>query len=101
MPSAQRRALGKTNLGSHSKENRMASIATPTTLTPATELAAKNKAHFPNETPEYRKERNALLAEEIELRRHIERVAELRRTMPLGGKVPENYTFEGERGTVH
>ena len=44
-------------------------MAENTTLTPATELAAKNKSHFPNESPEYRKARNALLAEEIELRR--------------------------------
>ena len=48
------------------KENRMADN---TILIPAAELAAKNKAHFPNESPEYRQARNALLAEEIELRR--------------------------------
>jgi len=70
-------------------------------LTPATELAAKNKVHFPNESSEYRHARNALLAEEIELRRHIERVAALRRSLPLGGKIPEDYTFEGENGSVH
>lgn len=70
------------------------------TLTPATELTADNPIHFPNESPEYRKARNALLAEEIELRRHIERVAELRRAMPVGGEVPENYAFEGENGAV-
>lgn len=40
-------------------------------LIPAAELVAKNKAHFPNESPEYRRARNALLTEEIELRRHI------------------------------
>ena len=40
-------------------------------LIPEAELAAKNKAHFPNESPEYRRARNALLTEEIELRRHI------------------------------
>ena len=56
------------------KENRMADI-----LIPASELAAKNKAHFPNESPEHRQARNTLLAEEIELRRHIEHVAALRR----------------------
>lgn len=39
-------------------------MATTTTLTPATELATKNKSHFPNETPEYRQARNTLLAEE-------------------------------------
>jgi len=36
-----------------------------TILIPAAELAAKNKAHFPNESPEYRQARNVLLAEEI------------------------------------
>jgi predicted dithiol-disulfide oxidoreductase (DUF899 family) len=34
---------------------------------------------FPNETPEYRAARDALLREEIELRRHAERVAAQRR----------------------
>ena len=70
-------------------------------LTPATALAAKNQAHFPNESPEYRRARNALLAEEIELRRNIERVAELRRALPLGGAIPEDYTFQGPNGQVH
>jgi predicted dithiol-disulfide oxidoreductase (DUF899 family) len=69
-------------------------------LIPAAELAAKNKAHFPNESPEYRRGRNALLAEEIELRRHIERVATLRRALSRGGEIPEDYTFEGHGGTV-
>ena len=44
-------------------------------LAPAQKLAATNKAHFPNESAEYRRARNALLGEEIELRRQIERVA--------------------------
>ena len=69
-------------------------------LTAATELAAKNKVQFPNESSEYRHARNTLLAEEIELRRHIERVAALRRSLPLGGKISEDYTFEGENGSV-
>jgi predicted dithiol-disulfide oxidoreductase (DUF899 family) len=75
-------------------------MATNTALTPAPELAAKNNLHFPNETPEYRKARNTLLAEEIELRRHIERVAALRRALPLGGTVPKDYTLESERGPI-
>ncbi|QEE30726.1 DUF899 domain-containing protein [Terriglobus albidus] len=70
-------------------------------LTPATELAAKNQMHFPNESQEYRRARNALLAEEIDLRRNIERVAELRRALPLGGRIPEDYTFQGPNGQVH
>ena len=69
-------------------------------LIPTAELAVKNKAHFPNESPEYRQARNALLAEEIELRRHIERVAALRRALPDGGVIPEDYVFEGHNGTV-
>ncbi|QNI37441.1 DUF899 family protein [Edaphobacter albus] len=75
-------------------------MASHVSLTPATELAAKNKSHFPNETSQYRQARNALLTEEIELRRHIERVAEMRRSLPLGGKIPEDYTFESEHGAV-
>jgi predicted dithiol-disulfide oxidoreductase (DUF899 family) len=66
-------------------------------LTPASELARTNPIRFPNESPEYRRAREALLAEEIELRRHIERVAEQRRALPPGGQVKE-YRFEGERG---
>ena len=71
-----------------------------TTLAPAAQLAAKNEIRYPNESPEYRRARQALLAEEIELRRHIERVAEQRRSLPDGGEVPKNYRFEGERGPV-
>lgn|GEM_PF-5419776 len=40
-------------------------------LTPANELAKKNGVRLPNESSEYRIARNSLLAEEIELRRHI------------------------------
>lgn len=55
---------------------------------------------FPNESAEYRKARNALLAEEIALRRQIEAVAAQRRALPPGGEVPEDYLFEriGENG---
>ena len=57
------------------------------TLLPAQELVATNTAHFPNESVVYRTARNTLLAEEIELRRHIERVASQRRALPDGGEV--------------
>ncbi|MES2949289.1 MAG: DUF899 family protein [Pseudomonadota bacterium] len=69
-------------------------------LTPASELASKNEVRFPNESPEYRRARNALLEEEIELRRQIERVAEMRRALPPGGVVTRPYQFEGEHGPV-
>jgi predicted dithiol-disulfide oxidoreductase (DUF899 family) len=75
-------------------------VTVDTILAPAAELAAKNESSYPNESDEYRKARNALLAEEIELRRQIERVAALRRSLPPGGLVPEGYTFEGENGSA-
>ena len=71
-----------------------------TPLTPAAELARKSTVRFPNESAEYRKAREALLAEEIELRRHIERVAEQRRALPPGGKLPQDYRFNSEHGPV-
>ena len=67
-------------------------------LTPAIELARTSTVRFPNESPEYRRAREALLAEEIELRRHIERVAEQRRALPPGGEVKKNYRFQAEGG---
>jgi len=72
---------------------------TASTLKPARELADLPR-RFPGESAEYRKARNELLAEEIELRRHIERVAAQRRALPLGGVVPQDYRFEGEAGPV-
>jgi predicted dithiol-disulfide oxidoreductase (DUF899 family) len=66
-------------------------------LKPATELA-KHHRRFPGESEQYRKARTALLAEEIELRRHVERVAAQRRALPPGGEPPEDYRFENERG---
>ena len=70
------------------------------TLKPAAELARASGVRFPNESVEYRRAREALLAEEIELRRHIERVAEQRRRLPPGGEVKRNYVFEGEKGAA-
>lgn len=67
-------------------------------LVPATELAARETMRFPNESAEYRRARTALLAEEIALRRQIERVAEQRRQLPPGGAVTRDYRFEGEDG---
>ena len=67
-------------------------------LTPAADLAATNPIRHPNESDEYRRARQALLVEEIELRRHAERVAELRRGLPSGGEVPQDYRFVAEDG---
>jgi predicted dithiol-disulfide oxidoreductase (DUF899 family) len=70
------------------------------TLTPAADLARDNPVRFPGESAEYRKARTALLAEEIELRRHIERVAEQRRALPPGGAVKGDYRFQTEDGST-
>jgi predicted dithiol-disulfide oxidoreductase (DUF899 family) len=67
-------------------------------LTPAEQLVKTNRAHFPNESAAYRQARNALLVEEIRLRRHLEQVAALRRQLPPGGEVTKEYRFEGETG---
>uniref|UniRef100_UPI00374D38F9 DUF899 family protein n=1 Tax=Undibacterium sp. TaxID=1914977 RepID=UPI00374D38F9 len=68
-----------------------------TQLTSATELAAAASKPYPNDSDEYRKARTALLAEEIELRRHIERVAAQRRALPAGGEAGD-YEFLDENG---
>jgi len=69
-------------------------------LIPAQQLVATNKAHFPNESGEYRAARNALLVEELELRRHLERVAEQRRALPTGGAAPKDFEFIGPGGPI-
>lgn len=75
-------------------------MTTTPTLKPARELARNNGVRFPNESEDYRRARDALLAEEIELRRHIERVAQQRRELPPGGVLPKDYDFVGENGPV-
>jgi predicted dithiol-disulfide oxidoreductase (DUF899 family) len=57
----------------------------------------QHQVRFPNESAEYRRARNILLEAEIALRSQIEATAQLRRGLPLGGEVPEDYVFqEGE-----
>jgi predicted dithiol-disulfide oxidoreductase (DUF899 family) len=59
---------------------------------------------FPNENDSYRSARTELLNAELELRKHTERVADMRRQLPLGGAVKEDYAFdelvEGAPSTV-
>lgn len=53
---------------------------------------------FPNESSDYRVARDALLTEEIELRRQAEKVSALRRVLPLGGALKEDYVFQNLSG---
>lgn len=71
-----------------------------TDLRPAEELAEKGSKPFPNESPEYRAARTRLLAEEIELRRQIQRVAALRRQLPDGSEA-RDYRFLDADGKEH
>jgi len=49
---------------------------------------------FPKEPKPYRAARNRLLRAEIALRRQVEKVAAMRRALPAGGRVPQDYVFE-------
>jgi predicted dithiol-disulfide oxidoreductase (DUF899 family) len=60
-------------------------------------MSVDHDIRFPGESPEYRRERNRLLQAEVDLRETIERVAALRRALPPGGTVPEDYRFEDAR----
>lgn len=64
-------------------------------LRPAAELATAASKPYPGDNADYRRVRTALLAEEIELRRHIERVAAQRRAMLLGGEA-KGYAFRDQ-----
>ena len=66
-------------------------------LTSASELAAKAKTPFPGASPEYDAARQALLAEEIEFRRHMTRLGEQRRALPPGPVITRNYRFKDEQ----
>ncbi|HKT73521.1 MAG TPA: DUF899 family protein [Steroidobacteraceae bacterium] len=67
-------------------------------LISAAELAARRRAPFPGEAAAYAKARQALLTEEIELRRHLTRVAEQRQALPPGPIIEKDYRFLDERG---
>jgi predicted dithiol-disulfide oxidoreductase (DUF899 family) len=49
---------------------------------------------FPGESDQYRQAREELLQAELDLRRRVEAVAALRRRLPVGGVVPQDYVFE-------
>lgn len=67
-------------------------------LTPAKDLAQKLKTPFSGESAAYHQARQELLAEEIELRRHMTRVAAQRQSLPPGPVIETDYRFEDESG---
>lgn len=52
-----------------------------------------HSVRFPGESPEYREARNQLLQAEVSLRKNLEEVAALRRKLPSGGEIPQDYIF--------
>jgi predicted dithiol-disulfide oxidoreductase (DUF899 family) len=69
----------------------------PPGLKPASDMAAASEIRWDGESDGYRAARTALLAEEIELRRQIQRVAEQRRALPPG-PAAKDYRFRDEQG---
>jgi predicted dithiol-disulfide oxidoreductase (DUF899 family) len=68
------------------------------TLKPAADLAKLAKTPFSGETPAYREAREALLGEEIELRRHLTRLAAQRQALPQGPVIAKDYRFKDANG---
>jgi predicted dithiol-disulfide oxidoreductase (DUF899 family) len=86
--------------GTSGEEQEMSETATlppEAELKPAGELAAASTTRWPGESAAYRESRTALLAEEIALRRQIQRVAQQRRALPAG-PVAKDYRFLDEQG---
>ena len=55
---------------------------------------SKHSVRFPGESESYRTARNKLLDAEMLLRSNIEAVARMRRDLPLGGELAEDYVFD-------
>ena len=53
---------------------------------------------IPNESSDYRTARDTLFSEEIKLRRQAEKVEALRRSLPSGGALKEDYVFQNLSG---
>ncbi|MEJ5975647.1 DUF899 family protein [Novosphingobium sp. PS1R-30] len=70
----------------------------PSNLAPAAQLAAKRQPPFAEESTDYAQAREALLAEEIEVRRHVGRLAAQIRALPPGPEITENYRFIDPNG---
>jgi predicted dithiol-disulfide oxidoreductase (DUF899 family) len=62
-------------------------------LAPAAELAAKRSLRFSDESPEYARAREALLAEEIEVRRRLSQLAAKNRALPQGPVIAGDFRF--------
>ena len=69
-----------------------------TNLKDAAELATK-RTPYPGESEDYARARERLLAEEIEFRRHMTRLAAQRQSLPAGPVVTKDYRFRDDNGS--
>lgn len=67
-------------------------------LQPAPELARKRKTAFSGESDDYARARESLLAEEIEVRRHLTRLTRQRQQLPPGPVIEKDYRFKDANG---
>ncbi|HVI98863.1 MAG TPA: DUF899 family protein [Sphingomonas sp.] len=74
-----------------------ATLPPPEQLKSARIMAEAHPTRWPGESADYRRARTDLLAEEIELRRQIQRVAEHRRALPPGPEA-KDYRFLDAEG---
>src|SRR3954454_24325655 len=81
-----------------SDPNWRSSIVDAQNLKPAPTLAKHARTPFPGESAEYRKAREALVAEEIEFRRHMTRLTQQRRALPPGPVIEKDYRFRDANG---
>src|ERR1019366_4089770 len=76
------------------KTKAKANAKTSTTTKARTVSKPLHAERFPGEGKAYRSARDKLLRAEMELRSRVEQVAAMRRKLPLGGVVPQDYEFE-------
>ena len=67
-------------------------MATSTKRKPV--LRTIHSERFPGESAQYRSARDKLLKAEMALRKNVEKVAAMRRELPQGGRVPQDYLFD-------
>ena len=68
------------------------------TLIPASELAKKRGPGLPGESEAYAAARKRILREEIEVRRKLTALSEMRQRLPDGPIVAKDYRFKNENG---
>ena len=88
----------KTVMGTDPDGNHIAFAEAAKTHASSDELAKLATNPFPGESIEYHAARRTLLAEEIEFRRHMTRLAEQRRALPAGPIIARDYRFHDANG---